>query len=203
MHVGRSPKCAMFEHVVKYEEQLTHACDKRHLFGFTSGAETLVEGLDNRVVTSGHKSSHVEGSPNSCTSTPYDTFAPKEAAVTIERSDTHQMSDLFAIQGAKLRKISQQSQRDDLADSWGRGQYLVFCAPHRALLNGGIKVVIYIAQLLFKPVDVGLDPMAHRLRGSPKTVTLSGEQADELAPTSQYRRQVLCFAHRAMGVAVA
>ena len=63
MHVRRTPKSAMFEHVVKYEEQLTHACDQGHLFGFTSGTETLVKGLDNRVVTSSHKSSHVEGSP--------------------------------------------------------------------------------------------------------------------------------------------
>ena len=55
--------CAMFEHAVKYEEQLAHACDEGNLFGFTSSTETLVKGLDNRVVTSGHKSSHVEASP--------------------------------------------------------------------------------------------------------------------------------------------
>ena len=103
------------------------------------------------------------------------------------------MSDLFAIQGAHLWKFSQQSQRDDLADSWGRGQDLVLCMPHRAFLDGDIEVVIYIVQLLLKPVDVGLDPAAYRLRGSPKAILLRSEHTDELAPTSQHRRQLLCL----------
>tara|TARA_B100001971_G_C17701873_1_gene292099 strand:+ start:105 stop:254 length:150 start_codon:yes stop_codon:yes gene_type:complete len=49
----------MFEHAVENDQKLPHAGGQGYLFGFTSGTEPLVKGLDDRVEPRRRQGGHV------------------------------------------------------------------------------------------------------------------------------------------------
>ena len=57
--VGGIPGCVMVDHNIENGEQLAHACGQGHLFVFSFSAQPVVEGLDQRIETCGHKGGHV------------------------------------------------------------------------------------------------------------------------------------------------
>ena len=97
------PSSTMFEHGVKDDEQLAHTGGEGDLFGFASSTETLVERLDNGVVTGSGEGSHIERGPDGGAPAPDGAPTSEGPTVAIERSNTYQSSDLVSIEGAELR----------------------------------------------------------------------------------------------------
>jgi len=74
----------MFEHCIQDGQQLTHASGQGYLFGFASGAQTLIERPDHGIVTSGDQGPHVQHGSNMSPSAPHGAFFPQGSAVSIE-----------------------------------------------------------------------------------------------------------------------
>jgi|CXWL01.1.fsa_nt_gi hypothetical protein len=49
----------MFEHRIQDDQQFPHAGGQRHLFGFASRTQALIERVDHRIEPSGHEGTDV------------------------------------------------------------------------------------------------------------------------------------------------
>ena len=97
--VGGIPKYVAVDHNIENGEQLAHACGQGHLFVFSFSAEPVVEDLDERIETCGHEGGHVEGSSDRGTTSPDGSMATEGTAVTVERGDTDESSNLVTVEG--------------------------------------------------------------------------------------------------------
>ena len=79
----RIPRAARFEHGVEDDQELAHAGGQHHLEGFASGLQSVGEGFDHGIETTGGQGGHVEDVPHRGTAPKDRTFPPELAAVVI------------------------------------------------------------------------------------------------------------------------
>ena len=92
--------CAITDHDVNDGEQLTHAGSDSDFEWFMHGQETLVEGFDNRVESSGGQGRHVEHAADALAATIDMARASLRSAVSIEGGHAHELADPLAIKRA-------------------------------------------------------------------------------------------------------
>ena len=186
----------MFEHAVEDAEQLPHAGGKGQFLGLTSGTETLVEGLDNRVVPGRDQRPHVQRGPHPSSSTPHCALSSEGTAVSVERSNTHEAGDPPAVQRTQFRQLSQQGQRQYLTNTWDATQQIVLLAPQGTLPERVSQVGIQLGHVLLQPSYVALDLPSHRARSRMEPVLLRSNHRYQLPPPSQQCRQGLSLGVR-------
>ena len=104
----RRPACLMLHHGVQNNEQFVHASGDRYFEGFAGLPQALIERANDGIEAGGGQGRHIQGIADLFPSAPNATFPFQFAAVTIERSDTHQRRNRFAIQDAQFGKIAEQ-----------------------------------------------------------------------------------------------
>ena len=186
----------MFEHAVEDAEQLPNAGGKGQFLGLTSGTETLVEGLDNRVVPGRDQRPHVQRGPHPSSSTPHCALSSEGTAVSVERSNTHEAGDPPAVQRTQFRQLSQQGQRQYLTNTWDATQQIVLLAPQGTLPERVSQVGIQLGHVLLQPSYVALDLPSHRARSRMEPVLLRSNHRYQLPPPSQQCRQGLSLGVR-------
>ena len=115
----------MLEHRVEDDEKLAHTGGESQFLRLAAGQQSLVEAADDGVAATGYQRSHVQGSSNSGAPTPDGAFAPQGATVPVEGSHTDQGGDLPAVQGAQLRQVGQEGERDLLSNTRDGAQEVV------------------------------------------------------------------------------
>ena len=100
-------------HGVKDDQQLSEAGGESHLFRLPWNTETLVEVPEDRVASSGHQGSHVQGSAQWFPPTPQGALASQGIGIPVEGCYPHQVGNLLAVEGAQLGKAGYQGGGDD------------------------------------------------------------------------------------------
>ena len=163
----------MFEDGVKDSEQLAHTGSKSEFVFLASGTETLIEGSDDGIVLCGCQRSHVQGGSYFGSPSPNGALASEVAAITIERSYTHQGSYLLAVQDAQFGEISEEGGRKYRAYPGHAPQQVVLLPPYRASSDSVPQIVIQFGSFLFQPGDMVLDELPDYLAaGRPEAVPL-------------------------------
>src|SRR5262245_53203714 len=120
------PVRIVFEHGVEDDQELAHAGGDDDLEWLSGGVETVSEGPDDGVATSGSECGHVEGTADGRSSTPDGAFALEATTVVVEGRQTDEGTDLLAIESTELRELSQQRGRGGWAHAGGAAEDLGF-----------------------------------------------------------------------------
>jgi len=120
------------------------------------------------------------------TSPPPDTKRrPRGPTVLIKWHYTDQCCHLPAVELAEFGDCSDERTRQDLADAWHQRHQVFLVAPHRALADGAIEILVELFDLRSQPLDVLLEAFAHLDRARhPQTISFRCEYFDELPTTS-------------------
>ncbi len=151
-------------------------------------------GSDDRIVTSGDESRHVEGRANARSSSPSHALSTAPAAVTIQRSDADQGSDLLSRTSAQFGQIGQQSQRRLRSHAGDTPQQVFFFSPSRGFFEGSLQLVIQPVALLLERLANRINGLANQLVGSlPGAILFCRKHPDELASPGELLLQFQLF----------
>jgi len=179
----------MFDHRVQNREQFAHTSDQGDLRSFTRIAQPFVESSDHRVTSAGDQGGHVEYRSNSSPTAPDATTASESAAVTIERRDTDQSSNLFTVEVPKFRQFGNQTATNDRTDAGHTPEKIFVLTPDRALSDGLVEVFVSPNRLCFQPADMSVDSLSHILGSSTEPVSFGHNHLSKLAPAGNQRSQ--------------
>ena len=90
------------EHGVEDAQQLAHAGDQSEFEGLSGLAQMLEVTAYLLVETSGSQGRHIQSGAHRRTASPDLPFSLLQSAITVERRDSHQRTDLFAIERSQL-----------------------------------------------------------------------------------------------------
>src|SRR5512143_201235 len=179
----------MFNHRVQNRQQFSHASNQSDLCWFTRLAQPCVESFDDGITSAGGQGSHVERCPHAGTTAPDATTASERTAIAIERGDSHQGSNLFTVELAEFREISDQRAAGHRADTWSALKQVLFLLPNRALTDSLVQVLIDSLQFRLQPADVSVDTFFDAFGGTIEAVMLSTNHLNDLPPASNQRAQ--------------
>src|SRR5215213_416743 len=192
----RPPGGTVFEDRVEDGEQLAHARHQRHHLGLTTGAQSLVELLDSRVIARGYRCSHAQNRPHPLPPAPRRAPPPQRARVAVERSDAHQGRQLLGreLPAAQFGQLGQEGPREHGAYPRHATQQRFVLAPGLALLDRLVEVVVGALKLFFEPLYVRLDALLDGPAGrGAQAVVLGGYHLDDLASSGQDSAELLGF----------
>ena len=98
----------MFDHCIKDRQQFAHASNQSNLWSFPCVAQPSIESSDNSIASTGDQSRHVEDSPYASSAAPDGAPSSEGAAVSVERCDADQGSNLFAIKLSEFWQLADQ-----------------------------------------------------------------------------------------------
>ena len=96
--------------------------------GFAFGAQTLVKGREDWIVTCGRKRGHVKAAAQSTPSAEDGAFTAERTAVVIKRPEARERGGLPPIELAELGHLREQQRCRTCTDSGNRGEFLRFGA---------------------------------------------------------------------------
>ena len=88
-------------------EQLVHAGRHGGFLGLASLDETFVEGFDDRIEAHSAEHSQIQGGTHNGATAPNAAVALQAPAVTVERGDADQLSDLLVTERAQFRQVEE------------------------------------------------------------------------------------------------
>jgi hypothetical protein len=101
----------------------------------------------------------------SSSSVPGATLTSVFPAVPIERSDSHELSDLLTVCLSKFRELRHENVYSRRANTWDRAQELLFLLPERTVLDSLLDLTLGLLQTLFQKCQMLFDVRTHGLGG--------------------------------------
>src|SRR5579883_3617960 len=151
------PRGAVTQDSVRDQEELVHTGGQGDFLGLAGGAQALVEGADDRIMSGGDERGHIQDSADARPSAPDDAPATQRPTFTIERGDADQGGDGFAVKLAQFGHLGEQGQRGGWPDARDAAQQVLLLPPRGAGLDGLAQLPVQVAQILLQPGDVPLD----------------------------------------------
>src|SRR5215218_9971315 len=190
----RAPPDSTISHQsVENREQLPHARHQSHLLGLARREEAFIELPNDRVVSGGDQSPHVEGGPHRSPASPYLPLAASVAGVTVEGGDANQRAQSLVGERPELGQLCKQSAGQDRTDAGNALEKGLVLLEGGACLDGLVEVAVGAGELLLEPLDVRSDTLLERLGSHLQTIVLGGEHREDLASSGEYVLQELGF----------
>ncbi len=98
-----------FGHGIEHGQELAHAGNQRDLGQFAGCFETLIEGLDSRVVAGCSERRHVQHAANFKAPALYTSSSLTRARIASDRGNAHECRNLATIELAQFRQLSNQA----------------------------------------------------------------------------------------------
>ncbi len=114
-----------FDHGIEHGQELAHAGNQRDLGQFAGCFETLMEGLDSRVVAGCSERRHVQHAANFKAPALHTSSSLARARIASDRGNAHECRNLATIELAQFRQLSNQAGTGYLADAASRLQQSV------------------------------------------------------------------------------
>src|SRR5262245_55580706 len=181
----------MFDHRINNREQFSHTSDQHHLWFFTGAAESGVKGTYNRVMSACDQGRHVETSPRGRSTSPDGAATFKLATVPVERGDSDQSRDLFAIELSQLGQLGKQGTANDGTNPGDTSKQVFVLLPDRALTNTLVQIFISAIQFRFQPPNVSVYSFVHALGSSTRPISFRHQHLDDLAAPGAERFKLL------------
>ena len=180
------PGRVMFKHRVEDSQQLTHAGGKGHFLRFTCCYEPFIEGTEDRIVAHGYQGGHVKGGADIGPPSPTATLSAQLAAISAEGRYTHQRGNLSAVQGAQLRKASQEREGQRGSNSWHTLEQVFLLTPQGALAQAVRDIPVQVFKLLVQRSKNTVDAMSNHWECTVAALLLGHLHLDKLsAPCHQ------------------
>jgi hypothetical protein len=153
----------MFDHRIDNREQFSHTSDQYHLWFFTGATESGAKGSQDRVMSACNQGGHVETGSRGRSTPPDGAAAFKLATVPIERGDSDQSRDLFAVELSQLGQLGKQGTANDRTNPGDTSEQVFVLLPDRALTDALVQIFIGAIQFRFQPPHVSVNAFAHPL----------------------------------------
>jgi hypothetical protein len=151
-------------------------------------------GSDDRIVTSGDESSHVESRANARPASPCYALSSAPAAVTIQWSNADQGGDLLPRASAQLGQVGQQGQGRLRSHAGHTPQQVFLFSPGRGLFEGLLQLVIQLLDLLGERCPNRINGLANQPVGHLLgAISFCGKHPDELASPGELLLQFQLF----------
>ena len=180
----------MFDHGVKYCEQLAHGRDKSDFEDFALSFQALIELANHRISFGGHQGRHVQGIAYRGAATPDKATTSEGTAVTGEGCQSDQGGNLFTAQGSELGQLGQQGAAGDGANA-GRGAQQLF-----GFVEGGVvfdelvEILVSAIEGPLEIVDVCSDFFTDLFGSGGQAVFLGDDHPDELSSAQGQRSEL-------------
>ena len=179
-HLG-VPRSPVPEHGVEDRQQLVHTRGERNLWRLARFHQPLIEPLDHRVASHRCDRWHVEGRSHLRTTAPTGARSAELPAVSREGRQAHQGGDLLVAEGAQLRQVRQQDERERRPHARHTAQQLVALPPERGLPQPPRQVLINLFQLPVEEGDSPVDPVSYNGGRLLPVLLFSRPHTDKLA----------------------
>src|SRR5262249_306340 len=136
------PTSFMFDHRIQNRQQLSHASNQSELGCFAGTAQPLIESLDHNIAPAGNQSCHIEHCPYSSPAAPDRATTSQSAAVSIERRDTDQRSNLFTVEFSKFWQLGNKATTNHRTDAGHTPEKIFVFTPDRTLTDGLVQILV-------------------------------------------------------------
>ncbi len=102
------PSPLIFDHGVKYGEQLVHASNKSDFWRLSSFKQAIVELFDHGIKPSSDNGTHIKGTADMGSATPNNTFTFKLATVAVKWGNPDQSGNFLSVECAQLWQLKKE-----------------------------------------------------------------------------------------------
>lgn len=168
-----------------------HTGGQGDLLRFSGRAQTLVEGLDDRIVAHGNQRGHRQDGVDARPAAPDDMPAAQRPALTGERRDPDQRGDGRAVETSASGPLGEQGQGRGGANAGDAAQQALLLPLEWVGVDGVTQVTVPVVPILFQPHEVARDVRSHRRQLGVEPLALRGAHGDKVAPVREQRAEFL------------